>query len=230
MSNCWVIGDVHGCAKTLQALVYRIRAIAPDEPIVIAGDLVDRGPDSAGVIQFCIDNAIECVLGNHEQMMLDYCNGNEYYSGQWLQNGGAATRASYLDSIVPEAHLKFLQELPKFLFYPEYKKGDRMLFISHAGLYEPIHEGYSWIQQAQKLIDNKDLWWHRDAIWDHPALYQVIGHTPQQNGPSIHEHFACIDTGACYFSRSKYNRLTALQFPAMQVISQTNIDNYEGKL
>ena len=84
------IGDVHGCAQTLQALLDRLAedaggALGPADTLVFVGDYVDRGPDSPGVIDQLVELERQsdagagprCVFlrGNHDQMMLDYVDG-----------------------------------------------------------------------------------------------------------------------------------------------------------
>jgi diadenosine tetraphosphatase ApaH/serine/threonine PP2A family protein phosphatase len=69
----FIIGDPHGCINELQDLVYNTQANGPEQ-IIIVGDLVDRGPDSAGVVRFCRENKLKCILGNHEEKYLRYRN------------------------------------------------------------------------------------------------------------------------------------------------------------
>lgn len=64
-----VIGDVHGCLNELIKLVAKSRT-APVERVIMLGDLVDKGPDSPGVVQYCRENGFELVLGNHEEKLL----------------------------------------------------------------------------------------------------------------------------------------------------------------
>jgi len=68
--NVYVIGDVHGCRAELEALVERIDP-EPDELLAFVGDLVRKGPDSAGVVEYVRDlpNAMP-VLGNNEAKVL----------------------------------------------------------------------------------------------------------------------------------------------------------------
>lgn len=66
-----VFGDVHGCSKKLRALINKIRAKYPDAELVSVGDLIDRGPDSKGVIEICIQEGVVACLGNHEDWLLD---------------------------------------------------------------------------------------------------------------------------------------------------------------
>ena len=65
----YVIGDIHGHLETLKNLVDRL-----DDDYILVGDLVDRGPNSAGVIDFVIHNEVKMVIGNHERMMIDAFN------------------------------------------------------------------------------------------------------------------------------------------------------------
>ena len=55
-----VIGDIHGCLSTLKALIAKA---GPVSQIISVGDLIDRGPDSLGVIKYCIENNIQVCLG-----------------------------------------------------------------------------------------------------------------------------------------------------------------------
>ncbi len=65
----WVIGDVHGCARELEALL-AVLAAGPDDRLLSVGDLFHRGPDPGGVMDLCRDHGIDFVLGNHEAAVL----------------------------------------------------------------------------------------------------------------------------------------------------------------
>lgn len=67
-----VIGDVHGCLPDLKCLLNEAGFRAGKDRLVFCGDLVDRGPDSAGVVRFAREIGAECVLGNHEEKHLRY--------------------------------------------------------------------------------------------------------------------------------------------------------------
>lgn len=74
----FVIGDIHGKLSALTAMldqIGRISVTAPDAPrIVLVGDLVDRGPESAAVVERIrrdvVNGTLHCVLGNHDEMFL----------------------------------------------------------------------------------------------------------------------------------------------------------------
>ncbi|GBD54017.1 serine/threonine protein phosphatase [Microcystis aeruginosa NIES-298] len=65
-----IIGDVHG---QYDALLQLMEAIAPQEkkPVYFLGDLIDRGLNSAEVVEFVRQHRYGCLLGNHEQMLLE---------------------------------------------------------------------------------------------------------------------------------------------------------------
>ena len=65
-----VIGDVHGHYDGLMLLMETIAPSKGDE-VYFLGDLIDRGPKSAQVVEFVRSNQYPCVMGNHEQMLLE---------------------------------------------------------------------------------------------------------------------------------------------------------------
>lgn len=216
------IGDVHGCYRTLLALLDRL---PPGEDLCFLGDLIDRGPESAQVVELVMERGWKCVMGNHEKMMLDAC-ARPYdlqYPELWMRNGGVATMESYPDMVMRERHLTWMAKLPAYLAFPDLVRDDgRCAFVSHAGVY-PGLAGESFETVLDRCINSKDIVWHRDPIGDFPGIFQIIGHTPTPDGARVEKHFANIDTGA-FFRRPHFGRLTALQFPSMQIFTQFNID------
>ena len=71
----WVIGDVQGCADSLDALLQVLEPDPARDRIWLAGDLVNRGPDSLGVLRRAIRLGAECVLGNHDLHLLAVAHG-----------------------------------------------------------------------------------------------------------------------------------------------------------
>ncbi len=91
-----VIGDVHGRRDLLGRLLSRVDAEAPDAHIVMVGDLVDRGPDSRGVIDLLAARpAITVLRGNHEDMLLRFLDAPAQEGPRWLYNGGVQTCESF---------------------------------------------------------------------------------------------------------------------------------------
>lgn len=108
-----VVGDIHGSIRPLERLLWRLRrdpdAMQPGTRMVFVGDLVDRGPDSRDVIdrvrllQAEGPWQVECLMGNHEAMLLDFLDPDPCETradpakraARWLNNGGDATLASF---------------------------------------------------------------------------------------------------------------------------------------
>lgn len=220
MKQVVAIGDIHGCYDTLIALITKIKAQFPDAQIVSCGDLVDRGPKSRQVVQYMINNNIDCVKGNHEQMMYTDLDETTEYPGTWDMNGGRETRASYQhDEELMQKHANWMAKLPHYIEFPEVKNenGD-MLVVSHSSI-----QGF-W---KDRDLQADNIMWNREPVSEaaghHQGIFNVFGHTPIKNGPQIGQFHANIDTG-CVFNRSGYNKLTALAFPSMTVIQQENIE------
>lgn len=183
------IGDIHGCLKQLKALLKKVEP-TPSDQIIFLGDYVDRGPDSAGVIDYLIEfsrtfPASIFLRGNHEQMFVDYLE--EHDSTMFLMNGGHKTLDSYRQREmwpVPQTHRSFLQALHHYYAIDDY------IFV-HAGLRPGI---------PVTAQDNFDLLWIRQEFigsgydWGQTVVY---GHTPLEE-PFLGERRIGLDTGCVY--------------------------------
>ena len=186
------IGDVHGCAAALDALLRAVRP-TPDDLIVALGDYVDRGPDSAGVLNRLLrldeTHRLVCLRGNHEQMMADARAGGEL--AFWLSCGGDATLASYCPfddrgtlADVPDEHWHFLEKRCVDWF-----ETDTHLFV-HGGVVPHLP-----MDRQTPLV----LRWKTfgDARPHAGGKVMVCGHTPQRNGrPKDVGYAVCVDTNA----------------------------------
>jgi len=160
--NVWAIGDVHGHADTLKALIGNLD-LGPLDRVVLLGDLVDRGPKSCEVIRFARETSrIFAVKGNHEEMMLD-CFEPDYIEeigirqSGWYYVGGRATAQSYIDEFANEDEsinhlalrkragrdLSWIDSLPEHLVLDEFR-------LVHAG-YSPS-DGVLDEQSSNKLL------------------------------------------------------------------------------
>ncbi|MDX1591016.1 MAG: metallophosphoesterase family protein [Balneolaceae bacterium] len=215
-----VIGDIHGCVKSMRALWDKLKPWK-DLPHVFVGDYIDRGPDSKGVVDFMLSAQSErqCIFlrGNHEQMLLDaYERGDAY---NWMMNGGEATLKSYGEDIrvteLPDDHIKFYKESRLYYQTDDY-------FIVHAGA--PPHQT---IKKSLKDVEASKQFF----LWgrEHLNVYQtpwektvVFGHTPRPN-PINRDKMIGIDTG-CVYNRMGYGKLTAVILPETKFIQQKSID------
>ena len=211
------IGDIHGCAESLKALLGKIRPYR-DRIHVFIGDYIDRGPDSRGVVDAVMDFARNhnCIFlrGNHENMLLDAIQTGERTF--WIINGGHETLESYqvTDPVqIPDDHRQFLADGRLWFETPDY------LFV-HAGLDPELSVRE---QLGSRDVEHTALWErshvHRQVVWEKPVIF---GHTPVRE-PMIEDRKMAIDTG-CVFPRQGYGKLSALLLPEKTIVSQECLD------
>lgn len=185
------IGDIHGCDAALRAIIEAIRP-RPTDTLVILGDCVDRGPKSADVIDQLLALREECrliaLLGNHEEMMLNYLEGRPQ-PDDWLLCGGAATIDSYRDAnggmvALPHAHLDFIRG------WGDCFETDTH-FFAHAS-YEPDRPLSQQHWQTMRWQSLK----HTGIPRPHESgKIAIVGHTSQKNGEILNVgHLICLDT------------------------------------
>jgi serine/threonine protein phosphatase 1 len=189
------IGDIHGCAAALEAVLAAIGP-QPDDTIVTLGDYVDRGPDSRPAIELLFDLGRHCrlvsLLGNHDKMLLAVRAGKSHMLGHWLALGGAATLRSFTCSAVediPQPHIDFLGGCR-----PAHETAGH-LFV-HANYLPdlPLDEQPAYV-----------LRWESLKIRCPPphcsGKTAILGHTAQKDGEILDlGHLKCIDT-YCYGGR-----------------------------
>lgn len=211
----YVIGDVHGRSDLLANVHLRIARDlksrpAPDCRVIHLGDYIDRGPDSAGVLELLArygrDERAQFLRGNHDQFLINFLAGATDDFDVWMGNGGLKTLDSFgfdafevtygyddesLEELCAELVNKisrevmdFLDDLPLTLRFGDY------LFV-HAG----IRPGVPLDRQ-----DPADLIWMREpflsSTQDHGAVV-VHGHTPVDN-VELCPNRICVDTGAVF--------------------------------
>ncbi|WP_162173745.1 metallophosphoesterase family protein [Hyphomonas johnsonii] len=208
------IGDIHGELDRLKALHDSVRrhadGVTGGAPVTFVhlGDLIDRGQDSCGVVDYLME--LECdpvqrsitIRGNHEQLMIQTVRDKDESSrDRWLEWGGRATLDSYhrrgLDG-PPDHHLDWLAALPTI-----YRDEARDLVFVHAGV-DP--------DRFPDCGERTQMWTRRREFfdprcWTAPGLVGqtiVHGHSPTEDdkpevagaGQRIN-----IDTGAVYGGR-----------------------------
>ncbi len=203
-TRVYAVGDVHGCLDKLIAVHNAIAEDLAARPIgratlVHLGDYVDRGPDSAGVIDLLAGGRTPAgcdtvnLMGNHEDLMLAaLAAGTPRAVQSWMMNGAANSLLSWSiprsaepnswPDRLPPAHLAFLRSLAASHTVGGY------IFV-HAGL----RPGIPLDRQ-----DREDLLWIREPFLSSPADFGAVvvhGHTPRAK-PEIRRNRIGIDTGA----------------------------------
>jgi len=212
----WVIGDVHG---ELEKLTKLLKKLPKDAKVCFVGDLIDKGPKSADVVELIIQNNYPSTLGNHEIMALTCCNENEVNHHSWRMCGGEETLRSYPKRKIPRSHLEWLSKLPYFYYYEV--KNHLPLVVSHSYIH------HLWVDKEHKYshIDARDILWKKmkkpedfDLKKEKKnAIFNIFGHTPVPS-PVISDYWAMIDTGATYTKKKDFSKLTALHYPSMKIM------------
>ncbi len=195
-TRTYAIGDVHGCADLLVALLAAINAQLTRADrvcrLVFLGDLVDRGPEIAKTVALVralqrATDAVECLRGNHEQMMIDWLREGD---DLWLVNGGVDTVESFArsggdtDGFLADA-VEWMERLPTW-------RADEARLFVHAGL----RPGLPYDRQR-----DDDRLWIREGFLDVDydfGKHVIHGHTPCVDGPDQRRFRTNIDTGAVY--------------------------------
>lgn len=206
----YAIGDIHGCLSLFDSLLARIDADsaargAADVTLILLGDLVDRGPDSAGVVDRAIrlqesGGDVRWLLGNHEEVFLKALSGDPQAMRYFVRIGGGPTIHSYglkgdeylnmsfeelagaFPRLVPDRHRSFLEAAEHQVQIGDY------LFV-HAG----IRPGVPIAEQRPT-----DLRWIRDDFLDDGSDHGCVvvhGHTIFDEVQERHNRVG-IDTGA----------------------------------
>ncbi len=196
MKRTFAIGDIHGDLAALTVVLDKLPAMTEDDTIVLLGDYVDRGPDSAGVVDFIrhvmpthLAPEIVALRGNHEDGWLRVIDGSWPQFALPAGNGCLSCLRSYTGgpsvvdapkmevdevdqllagSFFPADVVEWMQELP--LWYED----EHALYV-HAGL--PMAGGV-W-QHPSVVTDSKLLLWKRSNSFfrDYRGKRVVIGHT-----------------------------------------------------
>ena len=208
--RAYAVGDVHGRLDLLDLLLAQIEEDVERHParrnlLVMLGDLIDRGPDSRGVIErmrtYHHDRIKPYFLaGNHEEVLLRILNGERGILVNWLKFGGAECLASYgcntaqfdtsnersslskIRSVIPQEHARFISGFADTLSFGDY------LFV-HAG----IRPGVDLSLQTQA-----DLRWIRSPFLEHDGELGVMVVHGHSITPNVDERSGRIgiDTGA----------------------------------
>ncbi|AOW93931.1 polynucleotide kinase-phosphatase [Rhodococcus sp. WMMA185] len=222
-----IIGDVHGCRSELETLLLELGwTIDPDgggahhpegRTAVFVGDLVDRGPDTPGVLRLVMGMVAAgtalCVSGNHEQKLARALHGRNVTVAHGLEQS-LEQLAAESDDFRREAHA-FIDGL-----ISHYVLDGGNLVVAHAGLKEAYHG------RASARVRSFALYGDTAGETDEyglPVRYPwareyrgramvVYGHTPVPEAEWINNTI-CLDTGVVFGGK-----LTALRYPSKEIV------------
>jgi serine/threonine protein phosphatase 1 len=226
LKRTFVIADIHGCYKSLKALI--IDQIKPthEDQFIFLGDYIDRGPDSKSVINYLIQLNNEYkntvfLRGNHEQMFIDAQTSMQAHN-QWVRAGGEEVLVSYglKNSDTIPFHVKDF-----ILNTTYYHQTSKHIFV-HAGLNNfatfPFKD-YNAMMWIREFEVTPDLTGGRILIHGHtPTALEEI---QLQISNATKQYVICLDNG-CVFKgkREGLGDLVALEIETNRLYIQHNID------
>ena len=224
----YAIGDVHGCRDALERLLSLIRADAAPlgQPrVIVLGDMIDRGPDSAGVLELLLrpkaGMQVHALVGNHERLMLDFLT-DPMAKAHWLDLGGFETLRSYglalsrgdlatlsrrrvaqiLAAHLPDDHIAFLRGL-----------AHGITLTIDGQLHVLTHAGWDVARPPDRQREETLLWGHGASTGGGIARL-VQGHVVVAQ-PDPTDDPIRIDTGAWKTGRLSALRLCSGRDPAV---------------
>lgn len=219
----FAISDIHGCLKTLEKMVWEVMKLTPDDQLFLLGDYINRGPSSAGVLDFIIDNQrlgyqIYPLRGNHEAMLLeswdDFCSLKHTKSNEnfrdWVNDPKLVAEN---DQLAPR-FIQFLNNLPYY-----YELNDFYL----------VHAGFDFeLGVPNGLEDFERMIWVRFFVPDYTILKRkpiVHGHVTR----SLDEIKEAIKDriGAIPLDNGCYKSLRDIYNPYFGHLCGLNLDTYE---
>lgn len=226
----YCVGDVHGCYGLLKLLLSKIvrdcgsRAGSRKPILIFCGDYVDKGPDSAKVLEtvgWLKRHAMvetHFLMGNHERAMLDYIEDpvGEY---KWLEFGGFNTLNSYGvegPSVTASAweHVQARDNLLNRMPASHVATLKNLELIVGIGDYAFVHAGVKPKRRLEKQRPD-DLLWIRDEFLEWTGSYSKIivhGHTWKDDQVQIATQRIGVDTGAY-----KTNVLSAIRIEDREI-------------
>jgi hypothetical protein len=210
MQRTIVVGDVHGCLDELQTLL-RQCGVARGERVVLAGDLLAKGPDSRGVVRLVREIGALAVLGNHDFYSIEVRHRR--------QQGETRRPRRWLLDTLDESDWAFIESLPLFLRLGADQEGGPEFAVVHAGAVPgvPLDK-----QERDHLLNLRSMVggtvptsrllmrWPWAAAWRGPE-HIVFGHDAVR-GLQQYPLATGLDTG-CVYGRE----LTALELPARRL-------------
>lgn len=237
MNKRWVIPDIHGCKKTMQAMIEEQIVPSKNDTLFFLGDLVDRGPDSKGVLDYVMkleeqEYDIQVLLGNHE----DYCvktweadrNKKSFFGinkktseqKEWETHGGKQTLKSFgieYPKYIADVYINWMKKCKYYIELENY-------ILVHAGMNFKIDNPFE---------DTFSMIWVRDFKVDLAKTKNkkiIHGHVPVELEfidlvlGSSNYNFLCLDNGVYIQNRTGYGNLLAFNIDTKEMLVQPNID------
>lgn len=220
MKRLLAISDIHGCNKTFNELLNKVE-LTQSDTIIITGDLINRGPDSKGVLKTVLNLIsqnynVKVIRGNHEQMLLEAINSDPIYLHKFLRYFKSENLLSK-KGFIKKKYLNFIENLPYYI------ELDKFIFV-HAALdlsSENIFKDTTFMLNSRYQKGNIKNLKNKTLIHGHVATnLKIIKYNLENNAPIIG-----IDNG-CIYKNTKpgMGRLICVDLMSKEIFSKKNCD------
>lgn len=197
-----VVGDIHGQRQTFERVLESV-GFTPEngDRVLLLGDVIDRGPDSAGMLDWLRQDSVTCIRGNHEQLMLDALEGNREIELWTRHNGGA-----WADALGARERGEWREVLRALPLALEVDAEEGRFVLVHAEVPEelPWWAFKSWLEEGDRRAGILALWARRrirNSPGHDPGVPDVWrtfhGHVPLRKLRRV-GNMRWIDAGAAY--------------------------------
>lgn len=219
----FAVGDVHGCVRTLIKLVEEGLKLKKEDTLYLLGDLVNKGPDSRGVLDYIFRLKKEkfdivCIRGNHDQMFLDAYYGKiaNYWSSEHAERKTLKSFGVERVEDVPILYFDFIKDMPYFVELDN-------TYLVHAGfnftIGNPFLDIRAMMHSRNFHLDSKQLGGKRLVHGHVPTPLQTTMEAAQRSAPEIN-----LDGGCVYFLNEDLGYLIGMNLDTLEIHSQQNID------
>lgn len=229
----WIIPDIHGCARTLEALLKNMLKVTRDDELFFLGDYIDRGPASKEALDLLMDLQeggwnIHCLKGNHE----DYCVRTWEADQQrhlfkpdvqklWENVGAKETYKSFGVKRPREIPEKYIEWMRNLLYYYEIEN----YILVHAGMNfkasDPFKDTHSMITVRDFKVDFSKTGGKRIIHGHLPEDYGFIDHVIQH--PKGYD-FIALDNGVFNVNKTGMGNLLAFNPDTNELMALSNLD------
>ncbi len=220
MARRFAATDIHGCLQTFRYLVEKELALLPDDTLYLLGDYVNKGPNSAGVLDYIMQlqangYQLYCLRGNHEKEMLDTIHGTPNANNMWKSE---AEREMVLASFgvsqpadIPARYVAWMETLPL-----ELELTDFVL----------VHAGYNFALPPNEMRrDVQSMLYTKSFVFDPSRLAGkrlLHGHVPTPVA-EVKANVAAkagaigLDTGGVFRHNTELRHLAALNLDSWEL-------------
>ena len=235
MSQRWIIPDIHGCTKTLKALLENLLRVSKSDSLYFLGDYIDRGPDGKGVIDYLMhlqgeEYEVHFIKGNHEDMCVKayeadqrkrLFGGKHQEQKEWEAVGASETLKSFgvkHPREIPKAYIDWMNACVPYVELEDY-------ILVHAGMN---------FKAEKPFEDTRSMMWTRSfkVDFDKSGGRKIIhGHIPVdysflslviENGETY--DFIALDNGVYVTDKPGMGNLMAFNPDTKQLLAQSNLD------